>query len=91
MRMLDTWFQLGNFSADRTSYGLHGKDRVYAMVVEGEAEILGQTLDGGMPSGSGRRKAWTSSLRDCELLLIAVRCVGDAGESKLASASGVCR
>ena len=71
----NAWFQLGNFSAGyRTSYGLHGKGQgVYAMVVEGEAEILGQTL--------GRRDAigvWEAesvdilASQDCELLLIEV-------------------
>lgn len=71
----NAWFQLGNFSAGhRTSYVLHGKGQgVYAMVVEGEAEILGQTL--------GRRDAigvWDAesmdilASQDCELLLIEV-------------------
>ena len=71
----NAWFQLGNFSAGhRTSYALHGKGQgVYAMVVEGEAEILGQAL--------GRRDAigvWDAesmdilASQDCELLLIEV-------------------
>lgn len=71
----NAWFQLGNFkSGHQTSYVLHGQGQgVYAMVVEGEAEILGQTL--------GRRDAigvWDASSveilasQDCELLLIEV-------------------
>ena len=71
----NAWFQLGNFSAGhRTSYVLHGKGQgVYAMVVEGEAEILGQTL--GLRDAIG---VWdTESVdilasQDCQLLLIEV-------------------
>ena len=71
----NAWFQLGNFSAGhRTSYALHGDGQgVYVMVVEGEVQILGQTL--------GRRDAigvWDAegvyilASQDCELLLIEV-------------------
>ena len=71
----NAWFNLGNFSAGHEAeYALHGQGQgVYVMVVEGEAEILGQTL--------GRRDAigvWdTGSLniratQSCELLLIEV-------------------
>ena len=71
----NAWFQLGNFSAGhQTSYAVHGKGQgVYAMVLEGEAEIAGQPL--------GRRDAiglWDTdrvdilASRDCQLLLIEV-------------------
>lgn len=71
----NAWFNLGNFSAGhRAQYDVHGAGQgVYVMVVEGEAEILGQTL--------GRRDAigvWDVASLDiqatasCELLLIEV-------------------
>lgn len=71
----NAWLQLGNFSkGHQTTYALHGSGQgVYAMVVEGEAQILGQQL--------GRRDAigvWDvnqvdiMASEDCELLLIEV-------------------
>ena len=71
----NAYFNLGNFKAGHSvDYALHGAGQgVYVMVVEGEAEVLGQTL--------GRRDAigvWdTAALNltastDCELLLIEV-------------------
>ena len=71
----NAWFQLGNFSAGhQTSYSLHGKGQgVYAMVVEGEAEILGQTL--GLRDAIGVWDAESVDIlasQDCQLLLIEV-------------------